>query len=260
MGSGRNSNSYKLLWLSLLPARMMKIYSIMKALECSQHFSHYKSMEILSDVQGQLTPQTLAQSCRISNPSKLLLLSLLPAWMKNVQWKMEELECSQEFPNYNPMGAICYHGNQSSDLTWPKPNAANPPPKWCFRWNLIMIGHLVSEIFMSESVIGPTDARTNGRRLESHPISSPRAFGSGEIKTRGSRWPLIAPIWDRYIQGKLAALPGSHVFDRSNLVCPLFSLENMVYFPTKVGLSSVRLSVRQRVRSSVTFLVNVSPP
>ena len=39
------------LWLSLLPARMNKIQSKMKALESSQHFSHYKSMENFSDVQ-----------------------------------------------------------------------------------------------------------------------------------------------------------------------------------------------------------------
>ena len=32
--SGRNSNSSKLLWLSLLPAKMRKIQSKMKALEC----------------------------------------------------------------------------------------------------------------------------------------------------------------------------------------------------------------------------------
>ena len=40
----------------LLPANMMKIHSKVKAPECSQLFSHYKSMEIFSDVQGQLTP------------------------------------------------------------------------------------------------------------------------------------------------------------------------------------------------------------
>ena len=56
MGFGRNSNSFKLLWLSLLPARMMKIHLKIKALECSQHFSPYKSIENFSDVQGQLTP------------------------------------------------------------------------------------------------------------------------------------------------------------------------------------------------------------
>ena len=35
---------------------------------------------------------------------------------------------------------------------------------------------------MSESVNARTDGRTDGRRLESHHISSPRAFGSGELK------------------------------------------------------------------------------
>ena len=38
---------------------------------------------------------------------------------------------------------------------------------------------------MSESVKAgtdrPTNGRTDGRRLESHPISSPKAFGSGEL-------------------------------------------------------------------------------
>ena len=149
----------------------------MKALECSQHFSHYKFMEIFTDVQGKLTLQTLVQSFWISNPSKLLFLSLLPARIKNIQWKMEELECSQDFAHYKPMGAICCHGNQSSNPNT-NPNAANPPPQWCFIWNLIMIGQLVSEIFMSESLNAPTD----GRLLESHPISSSRAFGSGELK------------------------------------------------------------------------------
>ena len=35
---------------------------------------------------------------------------------------------------------------------------------------------------MSESVKGRTDPRTDGRGLESHPVSSPRAFDSGELK------------------------------------------------------------------------------
>ena len=39
---------------------------------------------------------------------------------------------------------------------------------------------------MSESVNGPTDSRTHGHRLESHPISSPRAFRSGELKISAS--------------------------------------------------------------------------
>ena len=44
----------------------------MKALECSQDFSHYKSMGIFPDAQGQLTPQSLVRSSRISNSSEML--------------------------------------------------------------------------------------------------------------------------------------------------------------------------------------------
>ena len=45
----------------------------------TQHFSHYKSMGIFPDTQGQLTQKSLAQSCRNSNTSEILWLSLLPA-------------------------------------------------------------------------------------------------------------------------------------------------------------------------------------
>ena len=41
--------------MSSLPARMRLIKSKMKELECSQDFSHYKSMGIFPDAQGQLT-------------------------------------------------------------------------------------------------------------------------------------------------------------------------------------------------------------
>ena len=56
--SGRNLNSSKLLCMFSLPARMRMIESKMKELECSQHFSHYKSMGIFPDAQGQLTPKS----------------------------------------------------------------------------------------------------------------------------------------------------------------------------------------------------------
>ena len=57
--SGGNSNSSKMLWMFSLPASIKKIRSKMKELECSQDFSHYKSMGIFPDAQGQLTPQSL---------------------------------------------------------------------------------------------------------------------------------------------------------------------------------------------------------
>ena len=53
--SSRNWNSSKLSCMSLLPTRMKMIHTKMKELEWSQHFSHYKSMGIFQDVQGQLT-------------------------------------------------------------------------------------------------------------------------------------------------------------------------------------------------------------
>ena len=69
--SGRNLNSSKLSWMSFLPARMRMIELKIKELECSQDFFHYKSMGIFPDAQGQLTPQYLVRSGRISNSSEI---------------------------------------------------------------------------------------------------------------------------------------------------------------------------------------------
>ena len=118
--SGRNLNSSKLSCMSSLPARIRMIDSKMKELECSQDFSHYKSMGIFPDAQGQLTLQSLVRSGQISNSSKMLWMFSLPASMKKIRSKMKALEWSQNFPHYNPMGAIRCHGHQSSDLIWPK--------------------------------------------------------------------------------------------------------------------------------------------
>ena len=70
--SGRHLNTSKLSCMSSLPARMRMIESKMKELECSQDFPHYKSMGIFPDAQGQLTPQSLVRSGRISNSSQML--------------------------------------------------------------------------------------------------------------------------------------------------------------------------------------------
>ena len=118
--SGRNLNSSKLSCMFLLPARTRMIKSKMKELECSQDFSHYKSMGIFPDAQAKLTPQSLVESGPNSNLSKILWLSSLPASMKKIRSKMKALACSQHFPHYNPMGAIRCHGHQSSDPIWSK--------------------------------------------------------------------------------------------------------------------------------------------
>ena len=77
--SGRNLNSLKLSCMSSLPARIRMIDLKMKELECSQDFSHYKSMGTFPDAQGQLTPQSLVRSSQISNSSEMLWIFSLPA-------------------------------------------------------------------------------------------------------------------------------------------------------------------------------------
>ena len=116
----RNSNTSKLLWLSLLPARMKKDPIENEGHRVLTRFPHYKSMGIFSNAQGQLTPQSVVESGRNSNLSEKLWLSSLPARMKKIQLKMKVQECEQDFPHYKPMGAIGCHGNQSSDPIWPR--------------------------------------------------------------------------------------------------------------------------------------------
>ena len=115
--SGRNLNSSKLLCMSSLPARMRMIDSKMKELECSKDLSHYKSMGIFPDAQGQPTPQSLVRSGRISNSSEMLWKFSLLASIKKIQSKMKALEWTKHFPHYNH---ISCHGNQSSNPTWSK--------------------------------------------------------------------------------------------------------------------------------------------
>ena len=85
--SCRNLDSFKLQYMSFLPARIRMIETKMKGLECSQDYSHYKSMGIFPDDQGQLTPQSLIRSGRISNLSEILWMSSLPASMKKIHQK-----------------------------------------------------------------------------------------------------------------------------------------------------------------------------
>ena len=89
--------------MTLKPARMKKIQLKMKELECSQDFSHYKSMRIFPDTQGQLTLQSMVRSGQIWNLSKNLWLSLLPAKMKKIRSRMKAQECSQHYTSFFQM-------------------------------------------------------------------------------------------------------------------------------------------------------------
>ena len=97
MESCGNLNPSKLSWLTLLPTRMKKIHWKMKVLEWSQRFSHYKSMGIFPNAEGQLTHKSFVGYCPILNPSEILWVSLLSARMKKIQSKMKAPKWSQHY-------------------------------------------------------------------------------------------------------------------------------------------------------------------
>ena len=59
---------------------------------------------IFSDAQGQITLGLVVVSGQKLNSSKLLCMSSLPARMRLIELKMKELQCSQDFSHYKPMG------------------------------------------------------------------------------------------------------------------------------------------------------------
>ena len=110
--------------MSSLPTRMKMIHTKMKELECSQDYSHYKSMGIFPDAQGQLTLQSLVESGPNSNLSEILWLSSLPASMKKIRSKMKALACSQHFPLWVLSVAM---DTRVLIRSGPKPNASFRP-------------------------------------------------------------------------------------------------------------------------------------
>ena len=169
--SGRNLNSSKLSCMSFLPAKMRMIDSKMKELERSQDFSHYKSMGIFPDAQGQLTPQSLVRSGRISNSSEMLWMFSLPTSMKKIRSKMKALEWTQHFPNYNPMGSYLLPWKpefqsylvQNLMQSIPHPNDASYKI-----W--LRLAHWLRR-YSSLKLL--THGRTHGRRIDRYTISSP---------------------------------------------------------------------------------------
>ena len=126
MESCQNSNSSKLLWKGLLLARMKKFNPKMTTLELSQYFSHYKSMGIFPDAQGQLTHKSLVRSCRISNPFKMLWLFMLPARIKKIQSKMKHGH--KVFPIITLWELSVAMETRVLVQSGPKSNAVNSPP------------------------------------------------------------------------------------------------------------------------------------
>ena len=63
-----------------------------KALECSQDFSHYKSMGIFPDAQGQLTRSPWSDLAEFRTRPRCYGCPRLPASMKTIRLKMKALE------------------------------------------------------------------------------------------------------------------------------------------------------------------------
>ena len=87
----------------------------------------------------------------------------------------------------------------------PKPNAVNPLPQRCSWWNLIMIGRLVSEIFMFESVDRRTDGRTDAG---SSPILLAHPEPSALVSKKWSQgFPHYNPMGDICCHGNQSSDP-----------------------------------------------------
>ena len=86
-------------------------------------------MGIFPDAQGQLTPQSLVRSGRISNLSEIFWMFSLPASMKKIRSKMKALEWTQHFSIITPRELSVAMETRFPILPGPKPNAINPPPQ-----------------------------------------------------------------------------------------------------------------------------------
>ena len=82
----------------------------MNSLECSQHFSQYKSVWIFSDAQGQLTPLSL-----VGQPIRDFIVVLVTCKNEEDPIKIGGARVLTRFSPLYPKGAICCHGNQCSD-------------------------------------------------------------------------------------------------------------------------------------------------
>ena len=133
-------------------------------------------MGIFPDAQGQLTPQSLVRSGRISNSSEMLWMFSLPASMKKIRSKMKALEWTHHFPHYNPMGAIRFHWKpefqfylvQNLMQSIPHPNDASD--KIWLRLAHRLRRHSSLKMFTDARTDGRTDAGSTGYM---YTISSP---------------------------------------------------------------------------------------
>ena len=133
-------------------------------------------MEIFSDAQGQLTPQSLVLTGRISNLFEMLWMSTLPESIKKIRSKVKALEWSQTFSHYSSILELSVAMDTRVPIrSGPKPNAAFPRPN---DGSVKILLRLANWLWRYSSLKMFKD----GSRIDRYTISSPRAFGSGELK------------------------------------------------------------------------------
>ena len=87
----------------------------LKQLRWWQNSPHVKSIGKFSNSQGHVTHKWIIRFSPKSNLIEILCLSLLTARMKLIWKKLKPLRWWQNFSHVKSMGAICCHGNQSSN-------------------------------------------------------------------------------------------------------------------------------------------------
>ena len=90
----------------------------MKVLQWSQRFSHHKYIGIVPNAKWQLTHKSFVGYCLISNPSKILWLSSLPARIMKIKSKMKTVEWSQYYSLIFRRSRAA--NSEVSDGIWPK--------------------------------------------------------------------------------------------------------------------------------------------
>ena len=102
--------------MSSLPASMKWIRSRTAEKKWQHRFTHYKSMRIFLDAEGQLTPQLVVGSGQIPNSSKLSCMSSLPASMKWIRSRTARQKWQHRFSHYKSMGFLDAQGQLTPQL------------------------------------------------------------------------------------------------------------------------------------------------
>ena len=131
-------------------------------------------------VRQRLLQQSRRRNFKISNSSKISSMSTLPASFTNIWSKLKEFWWWQALSQWKSLGLCVCHFKQG--FHWNSMKTLHvchqSPPEVCYRCENIEIC-----LQTLEMIKGADGRRTNDeRRTDYYPLSSPGAFGPGELK------------------------------------------------------------------------------